>query len=516
MKESMTMEEVKTIFYGILCGIKYTHSGEIIHRDLSPGNIMVNPNDMSTRLVDFGMSRSCITKEKTPDSAELWSLVFALQDVVQEKAAKNKIISNFDHLNREHTYGLGATQIYNERVAEAVTNPLEETKEELPNSLYISNIYEPNRGNEGYCPRMRDLLSTMSEKDVVDNLEERICVEYQRKLMNSLSKIEERENSGYIGTRWYRAPEVILIEKYLLKASDMWSLGCILAELLRCLPAPGTIGRTETMPQKALFPGDNCFPMERKKVQDPIQIGNYTISQQDQLLLILKTIGSPKAEDIQMFSDLNAKKYLSSFDYNAKDLKDLFPTYLSSDPEGPLDLLKKLLRFQPFERFTANQALRHPFLSEVRDQTQEKSFSEVKKNLLDRSMDMDNLLSDDVLEIVNDLKPKSTLDAQNFSRKVNDAKYIYINQKKEAWEEYLTLTATQTNSQMSDVDEGTGGVQLLRAAGKTYSNDMMPSTITENKLTEEENYSLIIDTGKNMLSSLEKHLKKEIKQANIE
>ena len=226
MKWSLTIKEVKTIFYGILCGIKYTHSGEIIHRDLSPVNIMVNADDMSTRLVDFGMSRS--------------------------------------------------------------------------------------------------------------------------------SKIKERENSGYVGIRWYRAPEVILIEKYLLKASDMWSLGCILAELLRCIPAPGTIGRTETMPQKALFPGDNCFPMDRKKVQDPIKIGDYTISEQDQLLLILKTIGSPKAEDIQMFSDLNARKYLSGFDYKAKDLKDLFPPYLSSDPEGPLDLLKKLLRFQPFERFTAN------------------------------------------------------------------------------------------------------------------------------------------------------------------
>ena len=92
---------------------------------------------------------------------------------------------------------------------------------------------------------------------------------------------------------------------------------------------------------------------------------------------------------------------------------------------------------------------------------------------------------------------------------VNDAKYKYIKQKNEALEELLTLTATQINCQMSDVDEGTGGVQLLRAA-ETYSNDMMPSTITENKLNEEENYSLIIDTGMKMLISLQKHLKKKL------
>ena len=47
--------------------------------------------------------------------------------------------------------------------------------------------------------------------------------------------------SDYIATRWYRAPEVILSWKKYTSAIDIWSVGCILAELITrkpLLPAP--------------------------------------------------------------------------------------------------------------------------------------------------------------------------------------------------------------------------------------------------------------------------------------
>jgi serine/threonine protein kinase len=64
-----------------------------------------------------------------------------------------------------------------------------------------------------------------------------------------LARVDDPENadrailSNYVATRWYRAPEVILSRKRYTKAVDMWSVGCILAELL---------GR------KPLFPGRDC------------------------------------------------------------------------------------------------------------------------------------------------------------------------------------------------------------------------------------------------------------------
>jgi mitogen-activated protein kinase 1/3 len=51
---------------------------------------------------------------------------------------------------------------------------------------------------------------------------------------NNLGKPKKvRKMSQAIMTRWYRAPEVILIEKYNSKV-DIWSTGCIFAEALRC------------------------------------------------------------------------------------------------------------------------------------------------------------------------------------------------------------------------------------------------------------------------------------------
>ena len=56
-------------------------------------------------------------------------------------------------------------------------------------------------------------------------------------------------------TRWYRAPEVILLQQYNQKI-DVWSLGCILAELIRF-----TVGYRDHSPIRYLFMGGSCFPI---------------------------------------------------------------------------------------------------------------------------------------------------------------------------------------------------------------------------------------------------------------
>ena len=59
-------------------------------------------------------------------------------------------------------------------------------------------------------------------------------------------KVEEKEDeflTNYVATRWYRAPEIMLNGKAYFKAVDLWSVGCILAELMQ---------------NKPLFPGSNC------------------------------------------------------------------------------------------------------------------------------------------------------------------------------------------------------------------------------------------------------------------
>ena len=82
-------------------------------------------------------------------------------------------------------------------------------------------------------------------------------------LLNSREerKNMKRELTGHVVTRWYRAPEIILLEKDYGPAIDIWAVGCIFAELLGMMKenAPTFMDRTP------LFPGKSCFPLSPAK-----------------------------------------------------------------------------------------------------------------------------------------------------------------------------------------------------------------------------------------------------------
>jgi len=163
-----------------------------------------------------------------------------------------------------------------------------------------------------------------------------------------LARVDEPHNedrtqmSNYIATRWYRAPEVILGKKRYTKAVDMWSVGCILAEL---------IGR------KPIFAGRDSF---------------------HQITLILSVLGSPPASysAVQPTSGagaaaLGGKGKLSSGptdDYILNLPKKARVPFRQLYPRAsPLacDLLEQLLCFEPERRLTVEQALRHPYLADL-------------------------------------------------------------------------------------------------------------------------------------------------------
>ena len=50
--------------------------------------------------------------------------------------------------------------------------------------------------------------------------------------MDDESKSKKRSLSSHVSSRWYRSPEISLIESQYDQASDMWNLGCILYEIL--------------------------------------------------------------------------------------------------------------------------------------------------------------------------------------------------------------------------------------------------------------------------------------------
>ncbi|EAX96369.1 CMGC family protein kinase [Trichomonas vaginalis G3] len=140
--------------------------------------------------------------------------------------------------------------------------------------------------------------------------------------------------SEYVATRYYRPPEVLLNYNTYGPALDVWSVGCILAEMILRRP---------------LLPGKNTL---------------------DQIALIVNLIGSPSEQDLEECPAQNAKKYVQSLGEKKKVAwKTIFRGKLYIDEE--LDLLDRMLTWDPRKRITVDEALEHPFLNSLHDPTDE-------------------------------------------------------------------------------------------------------------------------------------------------
>jgi len=130
--------------------------------------------------------------------------------------------------------------------------------------------------------------------------------------------------SNEVVTLWYRAPDVLLGSRTYSTSIDVWSAGCIVAEMFTGRP---------------LFPGT---------------------ANEDQLLKIFRLMGTPTEQTwpaVSAFPEYRAAWPL----YQPQDLASFLPTV---DPFG-LDLLKRMLQLQPQLRISARDALRHPWFNDI-------------------------------------------------------------------------------------------------------------------------------------------------------
>uniref|UniRef100_A0A4X1UVE6 Mitogen-activated protein kinase 15 n=1 Tax=Sus scrofa TaxID=9823 RepID=A0A4X1UVE6_PIG len=147
-------------------------------------------------------------------------------------------------------------------------------------------------------------------------------------LARSLSGLSEGPEgqalTEYVATRWYRAPEVLLSSSWYTPGVDMWSLGCILGEMLRGRP---------------LFPGTSTL---------------------HQLELILEAVPPPSEEELLALGSGYSASVLQHLGPQARQTLDaLLPP---DTPPEALDLLRRLLVFAPDKRLSAAQALEHPYV----------------------------------------------------------------------------------------------------------------------------------------------------------
>jgi len=169
-----------------------------------------------------------------------------------------------------------------------------------------------------------------------------------------------REPTKHVVTRWYRPPEVILLEQKWdgMAAIDMWAVGCIFAEIMQMLKKNCENFKS----RRALFPGGNCYPLS------PHTAGKSKVHHQDQLQKIFDVLGTPTSQDIDGFESEAVKKYLRL--YKNKDGADMSLRFPGS-PAADIDLMKKCLEFNRHKRMTVSEALAHPALKNNRNKERE-------------------------------------------------------------------------------------------------------------------------------------------------
>jgi len=213
-KEALSEEHYRWFTHQTLCGVHYMHSMDVVHRDLKPGNILVN-RDCTIKICDFGLARGAVDRDS------------------------------------------GASTD------------------------------------------------------------------------NTSSKLTE-----YVVTRYYRAPEVVLVASEYGKAVDIWSVGCILCELIL---------------RKQIFKGKDHL---------------------DQIRQILEILGAPSVEDAKWLEPNEAAyKFVSKF----KNLPGRpWASVLPQASESTIDAVRCMLQFDPSKRPCALDCLRHDFFKELHKPSDEK------------------------------------------------------------------------------------------------------------------------------------------------
>ncbi|XP_072336445.1 mitogen-activated protein kinase 13-like isoform X3 [Scyliorhinus torazame] len=147
-----------------------------------------------------------------------------------------------------------------------------------------------------------------------------------------LARHTDSEMTGYVVTRWYRAPEIILNWRHYAQSVDIWSVGCIFAEMIT---------------GKILFKGKDYL---------------------DQLAQIMKITGTPSSDFIQKLDSMEARNYIRTLPYIKK--KDFTSLFSNASPLA-VDLLEKMLVLDADKRLSAAEALSHPYFEPFRDLEEE-------------------------------------------------------------------------------------------------------------------------------------------------
>lgn len=145
--------------------------------------------------------------------------------------------------------------------------------------------------------------------------------------------------------------ELILVQSY-TSAIDIWSVGCIFAELLGMQKA----NVPNFKDRNPLFPGDKYGELSDDGK------GNNRNRRNSQLNVIFDVLGTPGERELELLDETTRQEIRMIGTKHGKNLRTCFPGSQSEE----IDLLEKMLKFTCSERITIDDALAHPFFAGIR------------------------------------------------------------------------------------------------------------------------------------------------------
>ena len=350
----LTDEQVREIMYQILWGTKYIHSAEIIHRDFKPSNILIN-NDCTVKICDFGLARSI-------KYAKDW------EKIIQEYKAEDEEIKEGDHHHHHHHHE------GHELTKHSSNEDLNVKRDiSLPLPLHIKKTSSNLRKASDDLNKLHQMLNEMDQRTRISRALKRTETEREE---------ADRQLTPHVVTRYYRPPEVILQDKHYGKKVDIWSLGWIFWELLQMKQE----NVNSYYKRKSLFTGKSWAILSpakksrRHRKTASTVVGGFSsekrsikklagVTENDQMNKIIKVLGFPDGNDLSFLTESKVKAFNATYEhYTGKQLSLLFP----DEDEEWISLIRKMLEFNPYFRYSVEDCLNHPYFEKIRNKKNEK------------------------------------------------------------------------------------------------------------------------------------------------
>lgn len=348
----LNRKQIERIFYEILLAVAYLHEAQIVHRNIRPESVRVTGN-CEVKLSGLGLARNISDEAINPkdkdgmhrkELADLHEQYLIREDLPEDNndmdervSAKGQLsVPGYFRAGRKHKQLLSVCKAKSVRVKEPKASPC------FKSSVLLTEEKEARSAMETNDPSTEESKVVAIEKATGSKCE----INAVKVLCKDPFLVRELGTAS----RHYRAPEEILLDRAYCPSIDIWAVGCVFAELLQLIEGNSEDKRAPL----PLFRGTMCMTLDMK--------AEGGIDENEQITEICKVLGKPSETEFSLYKE--CRGHLDCVQkFGKKDLKSIYPKASKQE----LDLLSKLLTFDPSKRITAKEALSHSYFGKAGD-----------------------------------------------------------------------------------------------------------------------------------------------------